>query len=264
LYLTVPTGWFSQKNRIVNKVGVHTASEEAGSGLYNVNLDVFEGPLDVLLHLIRQQEIDIYDIPIAKVTEQYLTFLQMMKDLDIDLAADYLVMAATLIYIKSQMLLPTDPAIDECSDELDPRLELVEQLLEHEKFKNAAQMLFSREIVELSVWPRGEKEFEDEESEAVSASVFDLVQAFHVMVERFKEQIVLDIEHEPVTMEEKLAEIRRMLMVQSEVLFSYFFEHKLTRRHLVVTLAALLELVRLQEVKLLQKGVFEDIRIVAC
>ncbi len=236
----------------------------AESEVYSVQLENFEGPLDVLLHLIRQQEIDLYDIPIARITDQYLSFLELMKDLNINIAAEFLVMAATLIFIKSRMLLPPDPNAAEEGAGEDPRQELVEQLLEHEKFKNAAQMLYSRETVELSVWPRGQNEFEEEEKELVSATLFDLVKAFHLMVERFKEQIVMEVDRESVTLEQKLAEIRRMLMVKKEILFSSFFERKLSRLHLVVTLIALLELTRLREVRLFQTAVFADIRIVPC
>ncbi len=234
------------------------------SEVYSVQLENFEGPLDVLLHLIRQQEIDIYDIPIARITDQYLRFLALMNDLNINIAAEFLVMAATLIFIKSRMLLPPDPNAAEEGAGEDPRQELVEQLLEHEKFKNAAQMLYSRETVELSVWARGQNEFEEQEKELVSATLFDLVKAFHLMVERFKEQIVMEVDRESVTLEQKLAEIRRMLTVQKEILFSSFFERKLSRLHLVVTLIALLELTRLREVRLFQAAVFADIRIVPC
>ncbi len=231
---------------------------------YAVKLEIFEGPIDLLLHLIRTQEIDIHDIPIARVTDQYLQFLEMMKDLNITIAGEYLLMASELILIKSKMLLPRRPEEPEEEEWEDPRQDLVERLLEHEKFKNAAEMLYSRETVELAVWSRGEFEFESEEKELVSANVFDLIKAFHLMVERFKEQIVIDVEREEVTLEEKLSEIRRMLMVSKEVLFSSFFRRKISRAHLVVTFFALLEMVRLREVKLLQKGLFEDIRIVAC
>jgi segregation and condensation protein A len=230
---------------------------------YRVDLDVFEGPLDLLLHLIRQEEIEICDIPIARITDQYLHHLQMMKDLNVTLAGDFLVMAATLIYIKSRMLLPSDPSRPP-EDQEDPRRDLVEQLLEHERFKNAAQQLYERETVELSVWTRGDKEFESEEQEAVVATTFDLIKAFHSMLERFKDQIVMDLPHEAVSLEGKLAEVRRMLKVMPEFLFSLFLQHGVSRLHLVVTLIALLELVRLREIKLYQAGVFEDIRIVAC
>ncbi len=230
---------------------------------YTIQLEIFEGPLDLLLHLIRKQEIDIYDIPIAKITDQYLRYVQVMKDLDITVAGEFVAMAATLIHIKSQLLLPSDPTTVE-EEEDDPRQQLVQQLLEHERFQKAADMLYELETVELSVWPRGESEFDEEEQEAVSATLYDMIHAFHEVVERYKEQIVLEVEHDPVTVEEKIAEIRRLLKVQQEVLFSFFFRHKISRLHLAVTLVALLELARLQEVRLSQKGVFKDIRILAC
>ena len=230
---------------------------------YTIQLEIFEGPLDLLLHLIRKQEVDIYDIPIAKITDQYLRYVQVMKDLNITVAGEFVAMAATLIHIKSQLLLPSDPNMVE-EEEDDPRQQLVQQLLEYERFQKAAHMLYELETVELSVWSRGESEFEEEEQEAVSATLYDMIHAFHEVVERFKEQIVLEAEHDPVTVEEKIAEIRRLLKVQQEVLFSFFFRHKISRLHLAVTLVALLELARLQEVRLSQKGVFKDIRILAC
>ncbi len=230
---------------------------------YTIQLEIFEGPLDLLLHLIRKQEVDIYDIPIAKITDQYLRYVQVMKDLNITVAGEFVAMAATLIHIKSQLLLPSDPNMVE-EEEDDPRQQLVQQLLEYERFQKAAHMLYELETVELSVWSRGESEFEEEEQEAVSATLYDMIHAFHEVVERFKEQIVLEVEHDPVTVEEKIAEIRRLLKVQQEVLFSFFFRHKISRLHLAVTLVALLELARLQEVRLSQKGVFKDIRILAC
>ena len=230
---------------------------------YKVQLDIFEGPLDLLLHLIRTQEIDIYDIPIASITDQYLQYLQIMRDLSISVAGEFLYMAATLIYIKSRMLLPPDPTAGSEESE-DPRQELVQQLLEHEKFKNAAQLLYERETVELSVWPRGENEFENEEQEMVSANVFDLLKTFHSIMERYKDQIVLEVEREGITLDQKIDEIRRLLLVQREFLFSMFFERRLSRIHLVVTFLALLELVKRQELRLYQKGMFEDIRIVRC
>ena len=235
-----------------------------GSFDYEVQLAIFEGPLDLLLHLIRVREVDIYDIPIASITDQYLDYLQMMKHLNINLAGEYLVMAATLILIKSRVLLPVDPNVSEEGEAEDPRAELVERLLEHEKFKNAAQMLYSRETIELAVWPRGEFEFAEDEKEAVSATVFDLVKAFHRLVERYKDQITLEVEKETITLQDKIKELRGLLKVQKELYFSFFFQRKLSRRHLVVTFVALLELVRVKEVRLFQKDMFEDIRIVAC
>ena len=231
---------------------------------YQVQLDVFEGPMDLLLHLIRTQEIDIYDIPISRITEQYLEFLEIMKDLNITVAGEFLVTASTLIYIKSRMLLPADTAAEDGETAEDPRMELVEQLLEHERFKKAAGMLHDRQIVEESVWPRGDDEFEQEEAEAVSAGVFDLVKSFHRMIERYRENILVEVARETVTLEEKIEELRKILSVRREILFSSFLEKPISRLHLVVTFIAVLELAKLKEVRLRQKGLFEDIRIIAC
>lgn len=230
---------------------------------YKVQLEIFEGPLDLLLHLIKKEEIDIYDIPIARITDQYLTYLQMMHDLNITVAGEFLVMAASLIYMKSRMLLPPDPTIEGEPIE-DPRQELVQQLVEHEKFKKAAHLLYQKETVELSVWPRGANEFEEEEKEIVAVTTFDLIHSFHQIVQRYKEQVVMEVHPESVTLEQKLAEIRKLLRVQSQILFSFFLERGLSRVHLVVTILALLEMVRLREIRLFQKGLFEDIRIVSC
>ncbi len=230
---------------------------------YKVRLEIFEGPLDLLLHLIRTQEVDIYDIPIARITDQYLEYIQIMRDLSINVAGEFLLMAATLIYIKSRMLLPAEPALEGEETE-DPRMDLVQQLLEHERFKNAAHLLYERETVELSTWSRGESEFAADEQEMISANVFDLVKAFHVIVERYKDQIVMEVQRENITLEGKLQEIRRLLTVRKDFCFSMFFEQKLSKLHLVVTILALLELVKRHEIRLFQKGMFEDIRIRAC
>ncbi len=231
---------------------------------YRVHLEFFEGPLDLLLHLIRTQEIDISDIPISRITEQYLEYLQMMRDLSITVAGEFVLMAATLIHIKSKMLLPPDPVSSEGEEPEDPRQELVERLLEHERFKKAAGLLHDRQVIEDSVWTRGEKEFEDDEQEAVSVSLFDLVKAFHRIVERFKDQVVIQVQHENVTLEGKLDELRALMAVQKSLLFSFFLERPISRIQLIVTFFALLEMARLHEVRLLQEALFEDIRIVAC
>ncbi|HSR69906.1 MAG TPA: segregation/condensation protein A [Acidobacteriota bacterium] len=230
----------------------------------NIRLEIFEGPLDLLLHLIRTQELDIYDIPIAQVTDQYLAFLDVMKDLNINIAGEFLVMAAQLILIKSRMLLPPDPSQAEDEEFIDPRAELVDQLLEYEKFKNAADLLYERETVELGVHGRGWEEFAEDEKEIVDVNVFDLVKAFHQIVERYKEQVVIEVEHEPATIEEKMTELRRLLSLKREIFFSMFFQSQISKFHIVLTFFALLELVRMEEVRLYQKGVFEDIRIKAC
>jgi segregation and condensation protein A len=252
------------REKLISVVGDGAAAQSSLQAVpYKVDLEIFEGPLDLLLHLIKQQEIDIYDIPIARITDQYLQYLQVMRDLNITVAGDFLVIAATLIYIKSRMLLPVDPAA-QAEDEDDPRKDLVQQLLEHERFKNAAQQLYERETVELSVWTRGEREFESDEQEAVVVTAFDLIKAFHSMLERYREQIVMEVPHETVSLESKLAEVRRLIQAMPEFLFSLFLHNGVSRLNLVVTLIALLELVKSKEIRLYQAGLFEDIRIVAC
>jgi segregation and condensation protein A len=231
---------------------------------YRVKLEIFEGPLDLLLHLIRTQEIDIYDIPIARITEQYLEYLGLMKELNVTVAGEFLLMAATLIHIKSRMLLPPDPVAEGEEPSEDPRRELVDRLLEHERFKRAAGMLHDRQVIEDSVWVRPSGEFDDEEREAVSATLFDLVKAFHQIFERYRDQIVLKIERENVTLEEKLAELRSLLAVKREILFSSFLAGPISRLNLVMTFFALLEMARLREIRLFQDVMFADIRITAC
>src|SRR5438093_1617209 len=235
------------------------SSEAAGITLH---LDGFEGPLDLLLHLIKREEIDIWDIPIARITEQYLEYLELMKDLNINVAGEWLVMAATLIYIKSRMLLPPDPsaAAQEETQE-DPRTELVYQLLEHQKFKNAAQMLYTREEVENAVWNKPPKEVMEEAREVVAVTLFGLLRAFHEIVKRFEERHVLQVDQEEISIEEKIADIRRLLLVRDTILFSSFFTEAPAKQHLIATFLAILELVRLREIWLYQKANFQEIHI---
>src|SRR5437867_9234682 len=235
------------------------SSEAAGITLH---LDGFEGPLDLLLHLIKREEIDIWDIPIARITEQYLEYLDMMKDLNINLAGEWLVMAATLIYIKSRMLLPPDPASAAQEEPVeDPRTELVYQLLEHQKFKNAAQMLYTRQEVENAVWNSPPREVMEEAGEVVAATLFDLLKAFHEIVKRFEGRPLLHVDQEEISMDEKMADIRRLLLVRDTILFSSFFTGAPAKPHLIATFLAILELVRLREIWLSQKANFQEIYI---
>src|SRR5215813_9480528 len=153
-----------------------------------ISLPLYEGPLDLLLDLIRKQKLDIYDIPIAKITEQYLSYLHLIQEMNVDVASEFLVIAAQLIYIKSRMLLPPDPDAVEGEAE-DPRTELVRRLLEYEKFKNAAQMLYQREMLENASWNNpGDMPFAEEEVEPqVAVGLFDLLRAFRDIVERAKQ-----------------------------------------------------------------------------
>ncbi len=238
----------------------NAASSEPG---VTIRLDSFEGPLDLLLHLIKREEVDIWNIPIARITEQYLEYLQLMKDLNINVAGEWLVMAATLIYIKSRMLLPPDPAAPvEAEPGEDPRKELVYQLLEHQKFKNAAQMLYTREEVENAVWNKPPQEVLEREKDVVSVTLFDLLKAFNEVVRRFEDaQKSMALEQEEVSLEQKLDEIRRLLLVHDTILFSTFFAEEKSKRHLIVAFLALLELVRLREIWLYQKKAFDEIYI---
>ncbi len=236
-----------------------TPSDESG---LTIRLDTFEGPLDLLLHLIKKEEIDIWNIPIARVTEQYLSYLQMMQELNINLAGEWLVMAATLIYIKSKMLLPPDPVAETAEQaQDDPRTELVYQLLEHQKFKNAAQMLHSREEVENAVWNRPPREALENEEEIVAVTLFDLVKAFRDVLQRFESQRAMELSQEDVTIEQALADFRQVLLVHEKLVFSALFNRARSRRHLIALFLALLELVRLREVWVYQRKAFDEIHI---
>jgi len=228
----------------------------------NIRLDAFEGPLDLLLHMIKKEEIDIWNIPIAHVTEQYLKYLKIMKDLNINVAGEWLLMAATLIFIKSRMLLPPDPSVNVTEEiEDDPRRELVYELLEHQKFKNAAEMLYTREEVENAVWANPPADMLEDAGDVVSVTLFDLLSAFHDIVQRFEEQRAMEVAQEEVTVEQKIADIRRLLLVHNRILFSEFFAAINSKQLLIATFLALLELVRLREVRLLQEKAFDEIQI---
>jgi segregation and condensation protein A len=222
-----------------------------------LHLGEFEGPLDLLLHLIRQQQVSIYDIPVARVTDEYLRYLQLMQELDIAVAGDFLVMAATLIELKTKMLLPRDP-LAEPAEEEDPRSELVNQLLEYQKYKAAAQMLWSRATVEQAIFKRAELET-DKNNPEVAVGVFDLLKVFQSILARHKEEILLEIEREEISMAEMLERLRNMVMSASELNLRIFFERAKSRRELVLAFLSVLELVRTAEVKLFQEETFGDI-----
>ena len=232
-----------------------------GSGI-TIRLESFEGPLDLLLHLIKKEEIDIWNIPIARITEQYLEYLGIMKDLNINLAGEWLMMAATLIYIKSRMLVPQEPkSSQQDEEEEDPRNELVYQLLEHQKFKNAAEMLYTREEVENAVWNKPPTEALEDGDEVVAVTLFDLLRAFREVVLRFESMRVMEVQSDNVTIEQMIEEIRNRFLIHEKLLFSSFFLEARSKKHLITTFLALLELVRLREIWLFQKKAFEDIQI---
>ena len=228
-----------------------------------VKLEVYEGPLDLLLDLIRKQEIDIYDIPIACITQQYLDYLHAMDELNIDLGGEFVFMAATLIYIKSRTLLPPDPNAPPEEQE-DPRLELVHQLLEHEQFKNAAQMLQSKRMLEEAMWSEpGVGEFSEAEDEpGLAVSVFDLISAFRQILERAKTQVPLTVRREEVTVAEMIEHVRDVLETRrGPVRLDDLAAGFVSRQALVALLLALLEMVRLHALLLRQKELFAPVTI---
>ncbi|MFY9805153.1 MAG: segregation/condensation protein A [Candidatus Acidiferrales bacterium] len=230
---------------------------------YRINLPVYEGPLDLLLDLIRKQEMDIHNIPIAKITEQYLDYLHQIEKLDIDVSADFIYMAATLIHIKSKMLLPVDPLLAG-EEQQDPRDELVHRLLEHEKFKNAAQLLYQKQQVEDHVWSHPDKSLYggDEVQGELVVSLVDLVKTFQQVLERRKEVPKFELKHDQVSIAQMMDRLRQRLVVTDEpVSLIEFFETCETRNAMIVALLAVLEMVRMQAVLLVQSELFEDIRL---
>jgi len=226
--------------------------------------DVYEGPLDLLLDLIRKQDIDIYDIPIAKITAQYLSYVEKIRELDVNVAADFIYMAAVLIHIKSRMLLPRDSdALTE--EQEDPRDELVNRLLEHEKFKSAAQMLLQKQQIEDAVMSNPSlKEFIDAEGTEpeLAADVIDLVKTFQHVLERVRNRPVLNVDEETVTVGQMIDYLRRRLTLEDQpIRLKQLLMRIPSRQALVCMFLALLELVRLQAIQVRQERLFGEIAV---
>ncbi|MGA2628798.1 MAG: segregation/condensation protein A [Terriglobia bacterium] len=227
-----------------------------------VKLEAYEGPLDLLLDLIRKQEINIYDIPIAKITQQYLDYLRLLEEMNIDVAGEFILMAATLIYIKSRMLLPPDPLAP--LEEEDPRTELVHRLLEHEQFKNAAQMLQSKRMVEDATWSQpGIGEFVEAEDEpGLAVSVFDLISVFRQILERAKKHTQIQIRREEVTVAQMIQHVKEILLASSRpVPLDQLMAGYESRQALITLFLGLLEMVRLHAILLRQKDLFASILV---
>jgi segregation and condensation protein A len=232
----------------------------------NIHLPHYEGPLDLLLDLIRKQEINIYDIPIASITAQYLAYMQRAIELDMELGAEFVYMAATLIHIKSRMLLPKDPELESMYPEEDPRQELVERLLEHERFKHAAEMLQQKRLIEENVWsnPAIESFLSEDQEPGMAVTLFDLVQTLEKILERAKNRPVYDVRDEDVTVPQMILRLKALLdqITPSERLSAaVLFERQKSRRAMVALFLAILEMVRMQTIVLLQKEAFGDIVI---
>lgn len=230
---------------------------------YKVQLEVFEGPLDLLLYLIKKEEVDIYHIPIAKVAEQYLEYIKMMRMLNLDVAGEFLVMAATLMHIKSRMLLPEEE-LEEDETEEDPRGDLIKQLIEYQKFKEIAERLEERQIKQEETFIRGRDEtmeLAQKEGFLLEVNLFDLLTAFSHVLETVGEESFTEIVEDEITVHEKIREIIDILRVKTSLNFTKLFVGLATKVEMVATFLALLELIRLKEIKIRQAQRFGEIRV---
>jgi segregation and condensation protein A len=232
---------------------------------YKINIPMYEGPLDLLLDLIKQQKMSIHDIQISKITAQYLDYLHKLEELDVDVSSEFIYMAATLIYIKSKMLLPPDPLGGLEDESGDPRAELVQRLVEHEKFKNAAQLLYQKQQIEENVWSKPDKSlYNDEGTEGeLVVSLVDLVKVFQQVLERKKEVSRIELRHEEFTVAQMIAALRAQILasVDNFINLVQFFEACPSRHAMIVAFLAVLEMVKLQAVALVQEKQFGEILV---
>ncbi len=230
---------------------------------YKINIPLYEGPLDLLLDLIKKQEMNIHDIQIAKITSQYLDYLHKLEELNVDVSADFIYMAATLIYIKSKMLLPPDPLASPEEQNTDPRADLVQRLVEHEKFKNAAQLLYQKQQIEENVWSKPDKSlYHDEGTEGeLVVSMVDLVRVFQQVLERRKEVSRIELQHEQFTVAQMMAQLRAQILASDDntVNLIRFFEACPSRHAMIVAFLAVLEMVKMQAIAMVQEKQFGEI-----
>lgn len=231
-----------------------------------IKLQSFEGPLDLLMHLIKKNKVDVYDIPIALITRQYLDYLNMMQELNLDLASEFLVMAATLIHIKSRLLLPRpETAAGGALDEEDPRDLLVRRLLEHERFKAAAELLHDRETLRSAQWTRPDVRVEaiagaDYEPE-LEVDLFGLLSAFKLVLERARERPPVPLPPEEVSIESRIEELLERLSEHEACGFEDLFDDTASRGEMIVTFLAMLEMIRLKLIRVFQSGGIGAIRV---
>lgn len=231
---------------------------------YKIKLEIFEGPLDLLLYLVKKDHLNIYDIPISKVTDQYLAYIELMRMLDLNIAGEFLVMAATLLQIKSKMLLP--PEEDQLQEaEQDPREELVKRLLEYERFKEIADDLRQKEISQQDVFKRASPQElgpSPKESEIYfEASIFDLISAFSKALQDVPKEIFYEVIKDEFTIEEKVHQILHLLLVKDSIALSELFGQTKNKIEIVVMFLAILELIRIKEIVARQKELFDEIEI---
>jgi segregation and condensation protein A len=244
----------------------HVSDFESVLEDYPIKLENFEGPLDLLLHLIRTHEVDIYDIPIVLITTQYLNYLDLMKEVDLDGAGEFLVMAATLIHIKARMLVPRlELETEEEGDSEDPRDALVRRLIEHQKYKAAAELLHERETVRSAQWGRPDERIADIAGEPfereLEVDLFGLLQAFQAVITRARERPALALPGEEVSIETRTRQLLERLSVTEACGFEDLFEDAKGRGELITTFLAVLEMIRLKLIRVFQSGAFGPIRV---
>ena len=231
---------------------------------YKVQLDVFEGPLDLLLYLIKKEELDIYDIPIERITTQYMRYMDLLRMLDLNIAGEFIVMAATLMMIKSRMLLPVEERPEMEEEEADPRWDLVRQLVEYKKFKDAALHLENLEFRREDVFARDSDEVllgPDTDVSLQDVSIFDLISAFNDALKKVKKEELKEIFAERFTVGEKIESISELLKTRDRVTFSELFRDMASRHEIICTFLALLELIRLKQIQARQDSSFSEILV---
>jgi len=233
---------------------------------YKIKLEIFEGPLDLLLYLVKKDHLNIYDIPIAKVTEQYLAYLNLMQLLDLNIAGEFLVMAATLLQIKSKMLLPAEETPAE-EEEADPRAELVRRLLEYERFKEIADTLREKETQQKEVFKRpkvevGHEVTQDKGTVYFEANIFDLINAFSQALKDVPKEVFYEVIKDEFTIEEKVHQILHLLLITPALKLSDLFGKAKNKLEVIVTFLAILELIRMKEIVAVQQELFQEIEIV--
>ena len=229
---------------------------------YQITLPAFDGPMDLLLHLIREHELDIYDIPISRITKEYLAYLEIMQSLNLEIAGDFLVMAATLMQIKSRMLLPVDPTPDQ--PEEDPRLELMRRLIEYKKFKDAADQLLDLEKNRHHLLPRNvplDMKEVGEEEHLEEVTLFGLLAAFKDVLIHTQEDVTAELSRPEITVSQKINDLMDLLQSEQKIIFRPFLTACRTKIEKIVALLALLELIRLKLVRVFQDKVFGEIEV---
>ncbi len=232
---------------------------------YKVKLEIFQGPMDLLLFLIKKEKIDIYDIPIASITQQYVEYIELMKMLDLEIAGEFLVMAATLVHIKSKMLLPQDEEVE--AEEEDPREDLVQRLLEYKKFKEASEQLQEMYHKQKNVFLRSgtyedNKIVLDDGTEYLEASLFDLITSFRKVLKSVSKETFHKVLKNSFSVSDKIHEIYHLLKESSRVYFFNLFQEAASKDEIIVTFLAVLELIKMREILIVQKDFFSDIEIV--